>query len=210
MSIPAGELAAALREACVAALQEAYEEAGLRGLCHEGRWEYALDAVRQLDLTLYASPPDMADLPRRWAYEVWATERVLARLEALPAVPEQALRWLAHLLGAQEVWITRIGGASSRDLAVWPSWTLPECRAAAARLQPRYDALLADLAAGRDTLERAVTYSNQAGTATFTNRLGDLLNHALLHGHYHRGQIATALRQAGHDPAATDYILFAR
>lgn len=199
-----------IRQACLEALQEAYTEAGLRGLCHEGRWEYAVDAMRSLDLTEFAPPPAPTDLPRRWAYEAWATQRVLVGLEALPTVPENAGRWLAHLLGAQEVWITRIAGASSQAIPVWPAWTLAECREACARTQPRYAELLAQIAAGSDTLERTVTYSNQAGTATFTNRLGDLLNHVLLHGNYHRGQIASAIRQAGHDPAATDYILFAR
>jgi hypothetical protein len=43
-------IAEAVREACVEAAIEAYEEAGIRGLCNEGRWEYAVAAVRRLDL----------------------------------------------------------------------------------------------------------------------------------------------------------------
>jgi hypothetical protein len=43
-------VAEAVRAACLAALQESYEEAGIRGLCHEGAWEYALGVVRTLDL----------------------------------------------------------------------------------------------------------------------------------------------------------------
>lgn len=43
-------LAQAVREACVEAALRAYEEAGISGLCHEGRWEIAIDAVRNLDL----------------------------------------------------------------------------------------------------------------------------------------------------------------
>lgn len=39
------------RRACVRAASEAYEDAGLAGLCHEGRWEAALDAMRTVDLT---------------------------------------------------------------------------------------------------------------------------------------------------------------
>jgi hypothetical protein len=44
------ELAEAVRAACVAAAERAYEEGGVRGLCAEGRWELAIDAVRELDL----------------------------------------------------------------------------------------------------------------------------------------------------------------
>jgi hypothetical protein len=42
-------LAEAVRAACVEAAVLVYEDAGLRGLCHEGRWEYALSAIRRLD-----------------------------------------------------------------------------------------------------------------------------------------------------------------
>ncbi len=44
------ELARAVREACVRAALEAYELAGLSGLCDEGRWEMAIDSIRSLDL----------------------------------------------------------------------------------------------------------------------------------------------------------------
>ncbi len=44
------QLAGAVREACVEAALRAYEEAGLSGLCAEGRWECAVGAMRQFDL----------------------------------------------------------------------------------------------------------------------------------------------------------------
>lgn len=43
-------LAEAVRTACVEAALDAYEDAGMRGLCHEGRWECAVQAMRHLDL----------------------------------------------------------------------------------------------------------------------------------------------------------------
>lgn len=43
-------LAQAVRDACLAAAQAAYEEAGMSGLCAEGRWECAYQAIKQLDL----------------------------------------------------------------------------------------------------------------------------------------------------------------
>jgi hypothetical protein len=42
--------AEAVRQACLAAALQAYEDAGISGLCHEGRWEYAVDAMRRLPL----------------------------------------------------------------------------------------------------------------------------------------------------------------
>jgi hypothetical protein len=38
------------RQACIRAALEAYESAGMSGLCEEGRWEAAIDAMRRLDL----------------------------------------------------------------------------------------------------------------------------------------------------------------
>ncbi len=43
-------LAWQIREACLSAAREGYEQAGIGGLCAEGRWEMAIDSVRSLDL----------------------------------------------------------------------------------------------------------------------------------------------------------------
>jgi len=53
-------MALAVREACVAAALRAYEEAGISGLCYEGRWEIAIDAMRNLDLVALI---DSVDFP---------------------------------------------------------------------------------------------------------------------------------------------------
>ena len=44
------QLAEVVREACMCAALEAYESAGISGLCAEGRWELAVQAIRILDL----------------------------------------------------------------------------------------------------------------------------------------------------------------
>jgi hypothetical protein len=43
-------VAEAVREALKAAARQAYEEGGLSGLCAEGRWDLALDALGATDL----------------------------------------------------------------------------------------------------------------------------------------------------------------
>jgi len=43
-------LAEAVRTACAEAAEEAFEDGGLRGLCVEGRWELALEAIRRVNL----------------------------------------------------------------------------------------------------------------------------------------------------------------
>ena len=43
-------LSEAVRAACIKAALEAYEDGGILGLCAEGRWEYAISAMQQLDV----------------------------------------------------------------------------------------------------------------------------------------------------------------
>jgi hypothetical protein len=42
--------AEAVRRACIEAALAAYEDAGISGLCAEGRWEAAVSAMQSLDL----------------------------------------------------------------------------------------------------------------------------------------------------------------
>ena len=51
-------LAEAVRAACTNAAVLAYYNAGIRGLCHDGRWECALAAIRHLDLRRPSGPVD--------------------------------------------------------------------------------------------------------------------------------------------------------
>ncbi len=44
-------IAEAVREACIDAAVQAHLDAGFAGLCAEGRWEAAVDAIRSLDLS---------------------------------------------------------------------------------------------------------------------------------------------------------------
>jgi hypothetical protein len=52
------QLAEAVRQACLAAAIRAAEDAGVRGLCADGRLEVAIDAIRSLVL-------DTLHLPER-------------------------------------------------------------------------------------------------------------------------------------------------
>ena len=51
-------LAERVRAACIEAALQAYEEAGMQGLCAEGRWEVAVGAMRTLDLQALAQAAD--------------------------------------------------------------------------------------------------------------------------------------------------------
>jgi uncharacterized damage-inducible protein DinB len=58
-------------------------------------------------------------------------------------------------------------------------------------------------------LAASCSYKDLKGKAHKTP-VGDILVHVMNHGTYHRGQIATCLRERGVDPARTDYIVYSR
>ena len=47
---PVSEAAEAARAACIREALRAWEDAGISGLCHEGRFEAVIGALRVLDL----------------------------------------------------------------------------------------------------------------------------------------------------------------
>ena len=44
------DLAKRIRDACLEALLQAYEDAGVQGHCAEGRWEVAVGALKTIEL----------------------------------------------------------------------------------------------------------------------------------------------------------------
>ncbi len=55
------DIAEAVRRACVDAALEAYEDAQIRGLCREGAWEVAIEAVRSLDVAAVIAAAESAN-----------------------------------------------------------------------------------------------------------------------------------------------------
>jgi len=56
-------------------------------------------------------------------------------------------------------------------------------------------------------MAQPLSYVNFKGE-TFKYPLGETLVHVANHGTYHRGQVATLLRQLGRTPASTDYLRY--
>jgi len=146
-------------------------------------------------------------IQRLFDHLFWADARVIDLLNESPAArTEQPMRIFAHVLGAERVWYSRIQGDTTAH-PVWPSWSLEEMIAAAAANRTDYEKLLERTTAA--DLDRSIEYTNTQGTA-FRTRLSDVLIHVALHGSYHRGQVAAAVRRDGGEPVNTDYITYVR
>ena len=156
------------------------------------------------------SPEQVATL---FAYTRWATAMTLDSVS--PLSPEEFRRpiggsfgsvqaTLAHLYGADWVWLERCHGRSPK--------ALPKAEELASfdLLKTRWNdvqegqrAFVASLTP--DRMEEPLTYVNFVGQ-TWTYPLGEALLHVANHGTYHRGQVATMLRQLGKSAVSTDYL----
>lgn len=138
-------------------------------------------------------------LRRLLQYDAWANRETVDSLRHRP--PARSLKWMAHIVGAEYLWLARLVGKSA-PLAVWPELGVDACRekvTALARLWPEF------LEAHRKALGDTVSYTNTRGEA-WTNTVEEILTHVTIHSAYHRGQIASDVREAGMAPALTDYI----
>jgi uncharacterized damage-inducible protein DinB len=152
-----------------------------------------------------------------FAYDAWANARVFEAASALTeeqcghsiasSFPSVA-GTLAHLIGAEWVWLRRWLGESPGG---YPDWvaapTLADLRARLATVESERDTMVADMSEA--DLGRVVSYRTLSGQAS-EDPLGGLMRHVVNHSTYHRGQIATLLRQLGLEPPSTDLIIFQR
>ena len=148
----------------------------------------------------------MQHLTKLVAHLAWADDRVLAALRSATAPDPSCLELFAHVLAAEHVWLARLKGDTPRH-PVWPTLSLEAC---AGLVQANQRELTSYVGALRGAdLARGITYTNSAGQQ-FTSSVEDILLQISLHGTYHRGQIAWALRRGGSVPMPTDYIAFVR
>lgn len=157
------------------------------------------------------------EIRQLYAYDRWASARILAAAETLsdeafqkdlgssfPSVRDT----LVHILSANWVWLSRWQGTSPRSMPeAWTTSTMPEVRMRWREIEAQQQAYLARLL--EPELDRVVRYTNLAGTP-YAEPLWQLLRHVVNHATYHRGQLTTMLRQLGAAPPATDLIEYFR
>lgn len=144
-------------------------------------------------------------------YSHWATHKLLTYALTLPE--EDAVRHIGnshgnilktfqHTYYADRVWLNRLEyksagfedpppGPSLQDLdqVWWPLFT-------------RYEELTRDA----DPVS-VLHYKNLKGEA-YDRPIWQVLLHVVNHGTYHRGQVASMMRQQGHQPPSTDLIYY--
>jgi uncharacterized damage-inducible protein DinB len=151
-------------------------------------------------------------------YHYWATARMLAAVKPLGAEAFtrdlgssfRSIRdTLSHMHSAEWLWAQRLQGESpAAALAHERFPDLASVRAGWAETEAGMRAFLAGL--DDQSLQRVVEYRLLNGQPA-SSRVGHIVQHTVNHGTYHRGQIATMLRQLGAaPPQLMDLIVFYR
>lgn len=155
-------------------------------------------------------------IQRLFAYDDWANDLVF---EAAGRLSNEQLNQdmktshggvlgtLVHIVAAEEIWLSRwTGRPSPAPLSVGD---LPSLSALAHRwsaVQKERNAFVASFT--DEKLDETLRVSMRAGE--FVHRYWEMFQHLVNHSSYHRGQIATMLRQLGVAPPPTDLIKFYR
>src|SRR5258707_355696 len=104
------------------------------------------------------------DLPQHYRqltrYDEWANLEVITALRAAGSPLDRSRKLVAHIVGAEHVWLTRIRQTSS-PCPVWPDLTLDEC----GREVPSLAKGWRDLLSEGNVLDRSIQYRNSKGEA---------------------------------------------
>jgi uncharacterized damage-inducible protein DinB len=154
--------------------------------------------------------PDIAmnvdDVMELYRFNAWANRRILDAVRALPAEAvahnfdgsfRSVRDALAHIVSVEWIWLERWHGGSPGHLADWvASGSIPVLAAHLADVEARRNDFLSRLSES--------TLNGVSGCHTFA----DMLLHVVNHSTYHRGQIASMIREMGGNPPATDFIVY--
>lgn len=157
------------------------------------------------------------EIRQLYDYNAWANQRSLDAAAALSAEDFtkplgssfSSVRYtLAHIWGAEWLWLERFQGISPSGLPdVGQYHDLPSLRSRWQEDQQRLHKFV--IALTQDDLNRVHEYRT-INFGQYKNPLWQSMQHMVNHGSYHRGQIATMLRQLSAKPLSSDLIHFYR
>ena len=137
-----------------------------------------------------------------YAYDVWANREAVESLKKAANPSPKSVEYMAHIVAGEWFWLGRLGHRN-KPVSVWPESGLSQCEAELPQLAQVWKDYLNGLTPER--LNERIAYINTKGES-WSNSIQDILMHVLMHSAYHRAQIASNLRAAGHQPAYTDFI----
>lgn len=147
-------------------------------------------------------------------YDAWANAKLLncAETSGLTSFTRElggsfsSMRdTFVHILGVEELWLSRWQGETGRLLDPQDFSTPDSLRERWHSQEHRLNEYLSRL--GDNDLAQIITYKNIHGI-TYSLELWKQILHLSNHSAYHRGQVVTMMRQLNIEPPSTDLIYF--
>lgn len=165
---------------------------------------------------------NLSDIRNLFSYTEWANALAM---DAAAKLPDENLRrevgishksifgTLAHMAGAEWIWLERWNGRSPAKEEAWSLWTTDSC-ADLTVLNERWS----DVVARRTQFVAELDEERMAAELPFkllsgdpsSMRLVDQMQHVANHATMHRGQIVGMIRQMGIEPPSTDLLFYLR
>ena len=139
-------------------------------------------------------------------YNDWATRLCIESIKKPKKKIDKAEELLSHIISAQRIWLNRILGKDIQ-LDPWDKHSLEECMQLSTEITAEWINYLEGM--GDTDVDKRIEYKNTKGDK-FSNAIKDMIVQVINHSTYHRAQIAMLVRQAGGEPAKTDYIIYQR
>ena len=165
---------------------------------------------------------NLSDIRHLFDYTEWANALAM---DAAAKLSDEKLRrdfgishqsifgTLAHMAGAEWIWLERWHGHSPAKAQAWSLWTTESC-ADLATLNERWQEVVnrrAQFISGLDEprLAAELSFKLLSGDPS-SMRLVDQMQHVANHATMHRGQVVGMIRQLGIEPPSTDLLFYLR
>lgn len=150
---------------------------------------------------------NLADYIRReFSYNFWANQEVINAIASAGGKDQRSLQLMSHIFAGERLWLERLK-QRPQSTPVWPEFDLKRCQQQLDELSRLWNEHLELITAG--DVAQTVSYTNSKGESWISS-IVDVLTHVVMHSAYHRGQIASHMRESGQTPANTDFIHAAR
>jgi uncharacterized damage-inducible protein DinB len=139
-------------------------------------------------------------------YDDWATKESVNSIKKLNEPSDRLLTIISHVVATEQLWYDRVI-KSKNPISPWHKYSLDECINKSTEITSKWISLLNEF--GEDGLFNIINYVNTQGRK-YHNSFKEIVTHTINHSSYHRAQAALLVRDAGGEPALTDYIVYAR
>jgi uncharacterized damage-inducible protein DinB len=165
---------------------------------------------------------NLSDIRNLFNYTEWANALAM---DAAAKLPDENLRrevgishksilgTLAHMAGAEWIWLERWHGRSPAKAEAWSLWTVDSCPDLTVLHERWSDVIsrrthfIAEL--DEERLAAELAFKLLSGDPS-SMRLVDQMQHVANHATLHRGQIVGMIRQLGLEPPSTDLLFYLR